>query len=299
MKMTPSFQTRKDHHRRVQRVMIQIDRHLARPWDLRGLAQVACLSPHHFHRVFQQCTGESPRQHLFRRRMEHAARRLCASTNRITDIALDVGYDSPTAFSKAFRRWSGTPPRRFRRNPISMDGYASFRLGPTPLRIHGQQLAWRPRLMVLPVQRLIYLEKHGFRDGSLYQVGQAAAQALRGHLAVQGRLGRVQAWLSTFPRRPRGITDERVAIQLGVVLDTPTAVSAPLRTRSFGGGRWAVFCYRGPYHYLFQAWNRAYFGVLPALGLIPRDADPFELYLDAGSARPEEALRTLIHVPIC
>jgi AraC family transcriptional regulator len=291
-----TYETRKDHHRRVQQVMIDIDRHLDHPWDLEAMAAVACLSPYHFHRVFQQCTGESPRQHLHRRRMEQAARCLCTTSARITDIALDVGYDSPNAFCKAFRKWSGRPPRRFRRRPVSMEGYASFRLGfPRPPR---RPPDWRPEITMLPTRRMLFIEKRGFQDGSFYQVGQAAALELRDHLLAAGVLQHVRAWLSTFPRRPQGITDTRVAIQVGVVLDRPMAVTAPLQTRRFGGGRWAIFCHRGPYHFLFQSWNRAYFGALPALGLTPRDADPFEHYVDAGSDRPEAVLRTRIHVPI-
>jgi AraC family transcriptional regulator len=276
--------------------MIRIDRQLGLPWDLDAMAAVACLSPYHFHRVFQQCTGESPRQHLYRRRMEMAARHLYTTKARITDIALDVGYDSPNAFCKAFRKWCGRPPRRFRRHPVSMEGYASFRLGvPRPVR---RPPDWHPRLTTLPIRRMVFVEKRGFRDGSFFQVGQAAALELRDHLSEQGILPHARVWLSTFPRRPRGITDTRVAIQVGVVLDRPMVISAPLRTRDFGGGRWAIFCHRGPYHFLFQSWNRAYFGALPALGLVPRDTDPFELYVDALSDRPEAALRTLIHVPI-
>ena len=108
--MAIRFATRQDHHRRVQRVMIHIDRRLDRPLDLGAMAKVACLSPDHFQRVFLRCTGESPSRHLYRRRMENAARRLYASRERIVDIAMAVGYESPNAFCKAFRRWSGRPP---------------------------------------------------------------------------------------------------------------------------------------------------------------------------------------------
>lgn len=294
--MTTRFETRKDHHLRVQRVMIHVDRHLDHPWDLNALAAVACMSPYHFHRVFQHCTGESPHQHLYRRRMEYAARRLGASSARITDIAFDVGYDSPNAFSKAFRNWWGRPPRRFRQRPVSMDGFASF--GMRRPRIRPRPPVWGPRLTGLPIRTLVFIEKRGLRDGSFFEVGQAAALELRGLLAELDMLVHVQAWLSTFPRRPRGITDPRLAIQVGVVLDRPALVTPPMQTRSFGGGRWAIFCHRGPYHFLFQSWNRAYFGALPGLGLLPRDADPFELYVDAHSDRAERDLRTLIHIPI-
>jgi AraC-like DNA-binding protein len=54
-------------------------------------------------------------QYLASWRMQLAARRLADGDAKVAAIALDVGYDSEAAFSRAFRRATGVPPAEWRR----------------------------------------------------------------------------------------------------------------------------------------------------------------------------------------
>ena len=57
--MTLRAQTQSDYGRRIDRVMRHIGEHLDDPLDLDRLAEVACFSPFHFHRIYRQVVGET------------------------------------------------------------------------------------------------------------------------------------------------------------------------------------------------------------------------------------------------
>jgi AraC-like DNA-binding protein len=87
----------------------------AQPWTLEGLARVAGASRSVLAERFQHLVGTSPMQHLTQWRMLLAANLLKAGAAPLTRIAEDVGYQTDTAFIRAFRREYGIPPATWRR----------------------------------------------------------------------------------------------------------------------------------------------------------------------------------------
>ena len=80
------------------------------------MAEVAGLSLYHFCRAFTAQFGESPMSFVRSRRMAHAADRLNgANPPSLVDLALDCGFESQEAFTRAFHRAFGVPPGRFKR----------------------------------------------------------------------------------------------------------------------------------------------------------------------------------------
>ena len=276
--------------------MIYIDAHLEEPCRLDQVAEAACFSPFHFHRIFARYTGETPGRHFLRRRLEHAARRLSDSADRIIDIALEAGYDSHNAFCKAFRRWTGISPSRFRGQGLTLAGFNIF--PPVERSPSLQGFTHRPRIVSLAKRHFVYVQKKGFTGGSMKETGMKAGLQVASAIHQAGIADRVCGWVSVFPRRPTGCMDAEAPIRCGALLDRRTQVDPPLKRGVVGGGKWAVFCHHGPYDFLFQTWNAAYFNRLPALGLCPRNAPPFEWYVDPFSNLPAERLITQIHIPI-
>jgi AraC-like DNA-binding protein len=78
--------------------------------SLSALARVACLSPNHFLRLFSEAFGETPHRYLQRRRLDEAARRLREGQEPVVQVALAVGFNNASAFSRAFRRRFGRSP---------------------------------------------------------------------------------------------------------------------------------------------------------------------------------------------
>lgn len=96
-------------------VLAYIQDHLDDELTPHRLADVACFSQHHFHRIFRAVVGESVMDHVRRLRLERAAYRLKTSQTSVGRVALDAGYGAQEAFTRTFRACFGLPPRMYRR----------------------------------------------------------------------------------------------------------------------------------------------------------------------------------------
>jgi AraC-like DNA-binding protein len=93
----------------------------AHAWTLEELAHNANTSRSVLAQRFQDLVGSSPMQYLTQWRMLLAANLLCRSSAPLARIAEDVGYQTDTAFIRAFRREFGAPPAAWRRSQAIRD----------------------------------------------------------------------------------------------------------------------------------------------------------------------------------
>lgn len=101
---------------RINLVMNYIRENLTEDLSVNALAQVACFSPFHFHRIFTMLVGETVNQCVNRLRMERAAALLRASPQMsILQAALDCGFNSASTFSRMFKKHYGHSPRSWNR----------------------------------------------------------------------------------------------------------------------------------------------------------------------------------------
>jgi AraC-like DNA-binding protein len=87
----------------------------AQAWTIDALARCAGSSRSVLAERFQQLVGQAPMQYLTQWRMLLATNLLCRSNAPLSHIAEAVGYQTDTAFSRAFRREFGAPPAAWRR----------------------------------------------------------------------------------------------------------------------------------------------------------------------------------------
>lgn len=100
-----------------------IEEHILEEPDLNQLGRLAGCSAHHFQRIFTYIGGITLTEYLRKRRMSLAAVDLKDENTKVIDVALKYGYDSPTAFSRAFQMIHGIPPSMVRETGASLKAF--------------------------------------------------------------------------------------------------------------------------------------------------------------------------------
>lgn len=85
----------------------------SRRWTVASLASLSAMSRTAFATRFKSTVGKAPMDYLSQLRMLMAAKRLAEPGARVSMVAQDLGYESESAFSAAFKRVMGLPPRRY------------------------------------------------------------------------------------------------------------------------------------------------------------------------------------------
>ena len=106
--------TRQELFRRLLTGREYIHSHASGPVSLAAVAGAACLSPFHFHRGFTQAFRQTPHDYLTNRRLARA-RGMIESGSAVLEACVEVGFSSPSAFSRLFRSRYGEAPSVVRR----------------------------------------------------------------------------------------------------------------------------------------------------------------------------------------
>jgi AraC family transcriptional regulator len=99
---------------KLQRVARLMEAGLSGQFSLHALALEAGLSAFHFSRVFKQSTGYSPSAYFIQLKVNEGRRLLMETEKSVIEIALDLGYSSPSHFAQVFKRAVGVRPSDYR-----------------------------------------------------------------------------------------------------------------------------------------------------------------------------------------
>lgn len=95
---------------RIGKAIALIKRLYAQPLRIENLAQEANMSVSSLHAHFKEVTGISPLQYQKRLRLQEARRLMLTATSDAASAAFQVGYESPSHFSREYARMFGAPP---------------------------------------------------------------------------------------------------------------------------------------------------------------------------------------------
>jgi AraC family transcriptional regulator len=284
------------HYERINRVKRYIRQHMDEPLNREELARIAGYSVVHFHRIFAAHVGASIAAYVRRMRMERAAQQLRADAAQVTEIALDCGYETHSAFGKAFKQYFGVSPSEFRElNPT-----AAAHVINRHLLFQRKELPMQPQeIRTLPDTQVLYARAAEVMTGPAYQTAHLEAfNKLHGFIQKRQLMEQVRHFVAIYPDEPE--IGKEVRFDAGAIFAAGQAPAADdgLAYQTLPGGRWAVFRHVGPYDTLWQTWQAIYRDWLPASGEELRDAIPFEDYVDDPSQVAPGQLRTDIYVPI-
>jgi AraC family transcriptional regulator len=275
--MKPS--TEIDYRARILRAQAYLETHLDEAIAPADLAGVACFSLHHFHRIFRGVTGESVAEHQRRLRLERAARRLRDTDRPIFDLALDAGYDSHEAFTRAFRARFEMAPSEFRETPSAR--VEAF------VRAHPDGEAPNVELRTIASIRVAYLRHVGSWTGVSALFDQLFQWA-----GSRGLIGPGIRVLGRCPDDPEITPEDKLRFDACIAVDGEFSADETCRTSEIPGGTYAIAHHRGPYRTLTNTYLALIGRWLPGTHYALADEPVVEAYLDDDRTTPEDELRT-------
>ncbi|MGC4106711.1 MAG: GyrI-like domain-containing protein [Thermomicrobiales bacterium] len=275
-----------DYGERLGRVRAYIHAHLDDDLDLRVLAEIACLSPYHWHRTYHAIYGETAAATVKRLRLHRAAALLVQTDLPVHDIAFRSGYGNLQSFTRIFRDTYGIPPATYRRS--------------------GHHVAFQTRARDLPSGHYPV----GIEAFAPFTIMAAPHEG--SYMTIAEAFDRVDGWLlaeqaaTAVPERvglyyddPFAIVEADLRSMAGRILDgacpPPGDGIEPVEVR---GGRYAVLRYRGPYAGMHAAY-RWLFGVwVVESGFAVADAPLVEVYRNDPATTAPDDLLTDIRMPL-
>lgn len=253
----------------VQKAIWFVEGHLFEDIGLGDVAEVAGLSRFHLVRAFGQVTGRSVMRYVRARRLSEAARALAAGAPDILSVAIDAGYGSHEAFTRAFRDQFGRTPEQVRGQgcthalelvePIKLDHLTAIKLA-------------QPREVDCGPLLLAGLLEH-YKDGDMS--------------AIPNQWQRFAPWIGHIPHQVPHVsygvvfsggddvtTDYLTAMEVSEFSDVP----APLSRLRLGAQRYAVWTHAGHISEIQSVWRAIWGEWVPHKVKLRGDAPFFERY---------------------
>jgi AraC family transcriptional regulator len=150
---------RRPHAEGIRRSIRHMRTRIADKLSLEEMAGIACMSPFHYLRVFQQLTGVPPARFFGALRLEAAKGLLTHSTQPVLDVCHEVGYSSLGTFTTRFTQLVGLAPARYRemyhelRSAVSRDST----MPPRPQRTPPPGPHWHGEITRIPAAAAVFV----------------------------------------------------------------------------------------------------------------------------------------------
>jgi len=290
--MNNGNRNRVEYQHRVNRVIDYIQSHRAEDLSLETLARVAAFSPFHFHRVFKAVTGENLKEFVQRVRLEWAASALVVRPHAdVLEIALDSGFQSASAFARAFKDHFGTTATAWRGG-----GAAAWSKNRQAHRNPGQadrnpcddgaDAATHPSSRTEDIMNVTVENLPSYRLAYMRYVGPYGASSGIPQLWL-----RLQRWaaprdLWTAERvclgiahdDPRVTDPDKCRYDAAIVIPADLATDAQVNVVELAGGKFGLAPFEGTALDIAAGWDRVFRDWLPQSGYQPDDGPCVEIY---------------------
>ncbi|MFC3034025.1 GyrI-like domain-containing protein [Pseudoalteromonas fenneropenaei] len=281
---------RTQHHyqKRLLAVIDYMYQHIEQDLDVNTLADVACMSCYHFHRIYREFAGEPVNVTVRRIRLFKAATFLVHSDLSLADIAKRVKYGSVEAFHRAFCKQYGETPLRYRqlRNSQALEGSVFY---PTN---------WKEYKTMYQVEQCktdavaLYGIAH---QGDFMQIGQAF-EKLTVLATNLGLLNQQTRFFGVYYDDPKSVPVEQLRAMACISVAQHTDLEHPqLQKLTIPAGETISLLFKGDYTELEQPYEWLFGQWLPQSNLELADFPPFEEYLNDNRTTAPQDLLTRIN----
>ncbi|WP_150275591.1 AraC family transcriptional regulator [Paenibacillus tepidiphilus] len=261
---------------RMKDTLDYMESNMTKPLRIEEVARIAHVSPFHFQRMFGMITGFTVADYIRKRRLTLAAQELAVSKAKVLEVALKYGYDTPEAFTKAFRKAHGITPSAAREPGAALKAFPrlSFHLSLKGDQEMEYRIVERAAFQVIGKSWVVdTCEGENFRkipqlwnevnsDGTSERL-----ESIGVHPNLMGICSDMDMQKETMTYWIAAEGSEETDPQGYEVTLIPAAT-------------WAVFTSVGPMpHAIQKIWERIYSEWFPSTGYEHANAPEFELYL--------------------
>ena len=259
--------------------------------SLDGLASYTGFSKYHFNRIFFAATGYQLGEFIQRHKLEKAFHLIKQGNHNITDVALSVGYDSPSSFSRAFKKnFSVTPSDVIQGNLPVNERAGSLK----PKKLLTEQKL-KPVLKTLAERKVYGLYGKGFSEQSFSAVARE----------LYGRLAAIAKPLSYAELQPIGVsvdnpwTGEQTECHFFAgFMAGLSDHHENLEVFRWQAGQWACFTHTGPHDTMWQTISQVYAQWVLPNSIKLKDQQIVQLYLNNPWDTEPEALKTELYFAV-
>lgn len=245
----------------LERAIEYIENHLNENISLSDVSKETGYSYYHMTGLFSSVLGESVGRYINRRRLYNASKKLVHSDQRVIDIALDCGFESPEGFSRAFKAVFGSSPVDYRKAGLDLMLNAKRELVPEDVGHIANNISRSPEFVMLEETKVVGLR--GTTSLSDNRLPGLWEEFLRFHkdlfVAAGAGYGICETQRTAYTKDGDVSFSYMVGSPVYDFDDLPS--SSPLEQKVLQTGRYAVFTYRGTlanlsktYQYIFGTW---------------------------------------------
>ncbi len=280
--------SKKIHSERMNKVVHFIEHNLDSEIDCNKLAEIACYSKFHFHRLFYSYIGEGVYAYRKRLLLERSIKHLLHSDDSIIDIAFKCGYENQTSFNKAFRKQFSFTPSQVRKQMVSVDTNR-VKL------IRKRCVDMKPEVIIFRETKVISARAYGAYAKA---APEAWSQVMK--FAYSNRLMKKGVRMFGISHDDPNVTEpNNIRYDACVDIEANIAKEVNLRKLTVSGGKYAKFLHKGAYENFQETYSFIFNEWLPENNHKLRDEPCFEIYLNKDPRRTKpENLKTEIYIPI-
>lgn len=271
----------------LQKAINYMEEHLLEEISIEEIAKQANFSTFHFQRTFSLLTDTSVSEYLRRRRLTLAAQELCQSDTKIINLAWKYGYDTPEAFSKAFRRQHGISPSEVRKYTGKLKSYNRLMIqvqlkGVDPMQY---QIVKKKNFQVIGIRRTYSLENGDNLTGIPRFWDEVNSNGID-QLLFQANNGPVKGVLGVCV--DKSDSDTKQIDYWIATAHEGNDIPAGFSKLEIPASTWAIFEVHGAMpHAMQNTWKQIFSEWFPSSGYRLAGTPELEVYSDGDASHPD------------
>lgn len=283
--------SRESYRKRLVNVIDYMHSHLDRDLDVNTLADVALMSPYHFHRIYRELVQETVNATVRRLRLQHAAADLIRSDQPLISIAKKACYGSLEAFTRAFVQGFGVPPSEYRKGKWVGD---RVKLEPFIAMLPNEKKQVETMFTVDIIDNEEVLLAGYSHRGDYMEIGSQFEKVFV-YGATKQLLTEKTRSIGLYYDDPKSVEIEQLRSMACISIEKTTDVDNDLEIITIPAGKCATVLFKGPYAELEKPYDYLFGHWLPESGYEAADFPPFEEYLNDPKETSPNELLTRIH----